>query len=431
MNQDETRCVIEGDSEDRISGLPKNVIDHILEFIPVKDAARTSILSRKWRYIWATFPELVLDNGFRQNFIGKLKSDFTEAVNCILLLHMGDIVKFVLDTKGVFTAKSSYAIIDRWILYVTRNGVKMLTLRTSNDDTYTLPLSIFNCSTLTYLELSNCVFKPPNPFIGFQNLIALHLKGTTFVPATSFCVIKAPLLAKLDLILCRGTQYLNIVSPGLKFLVFRDSHSYLVLDCFMNCKNITLLKLEFNGVVDDRTNDKRSTLEKLLVSSPALEVLRLDSFFVELLSARIVPNLQPSTLSCLWHLHLGVDFSKMCHISYVLQLIKSSPNLRKLHISVHATSDDAEAILKYLDTPSCLEQPLDKLEHVAINCFSSSKAELLFVKLLLSRSPSLLKMCIDQLADIDIDIALELMRFPRASPRAELFYSRYKDNSVI
>lgn len=157
----------------------------------------------------------------------------------------------------------------------------MLTLRTSNDDTYTLPLSIFNCSTLTYLELSNCVFKPPNPFIGFQNLIALHLKGTTFVPATSFCVIKAPLLAKLDLILCRGTQYLNIVSPGLKFLVFRDSHSYLVLDCFMNCKNITLLKLEFNGVVDDRTNDKRSTLEKLLVSSPALEVLRLDSFFVE------------------------------------------------------------------------------------------------------------------------------------------------------
>ncbi|KAH0711359.1 hypothetical protein KY289_007318 [Solanum tuberosum] len=422
MTQDGTRCVIEGDSEDRISGLPRNVIDRILELIPVEDAARTSILSRNWRYIWATFPNLVLDDRFLHNFIGKLQFNFTEAVDCILLLHMGNIVKFVLDTRGVFTANSSYAIIDRWILYVTRNGVKMLTLHISNDDTYTLPSSIFICSTLTYLKLSNCVFRPPNPFLGFQNLITLRLEGSTFVPATSFCVIKAPLLARLDLILCRGTQYLNIVSPGLKFLYIQDSHSYLVLDCFMNCKNIRLLKLEFNRVVDDPTNDKISTLEKLLVSSPALEVLRLDSFFVE--RARIVPNGQPSTLNCLWHLYLDVDFSKMDQISNVLQLIKSSPNLRKLRISVHATSDNAEAILKYLDTPSCLEQPLDKLEHIFINFFKRSKTELLFVKLLLSRTPSLLKMCIDQVADIDVDIALELMRFPRTSPRAELFYSR-------
>ncbi|KAK6775025.1 hypothetical protein RDI58_026026 [Solanum bulbocastanum] len=424
MTQVGTRCVIEGDSEDRISGLPRNVIDRILELIPVQDAARTSILSRNWRYIWATFPELVLDYRFRQNFIGKLRVDFIQVVDCILLLHMGDIVKFVLDTRGVFTANSSYAIIDRWILYVTRNGVKMLTLHISKDDTYNLPSSIFICSTLTYLKLSNCVFRPPNPFLGFQNLITLCLEGSTFVPATSFCVINAPLLARLDLILCRGTQYLNIVSPGLECLYIQDSHSYLVLDCFMNCKNIRQLKLEFNRVVDDPINDKISTLEKLLVSSPALEVLRLDSFFLELLSARIVPNGNFSTLNCLWHLYLGVDFSNMGQIFNVLQLIKSSPNLSKLRISVHATSDNAEAILKFLDTPSCLERPLDKLKHVAINSFSSSKTELLFVKLLLSRTPSLLKMCIDQLADIDVDIALELMRFPRASPRAELFYSR-------
>ncbi|WMV53200.1 hypothetical protein MTR67_046585 [Solanum verrucosum] len=266
-------------------------------------------------------------------------------VDCILLLYMGDIVKFVLDIRGALTAYISYAVIDRWMLYVSRNGVKKLTLRVSNDDTYTLPSSIFNCSTLTHLKLSNCVFKPPDPFLGFQNLVTLHLEGTTFVPATSFCVIKAPLLAELHLILCRGTQYLNIVSPGLEFLFFRDSHSYLMLDCFMNCKNIRLLKLEFNGVVYNPTNDKISTL------------------------------------------------------------------------------DNAEATLKYLDTPSFLERPLHKLEHIAINFFKSSKPELLFVKLLLSRTPSLLKMCIVQFSNIDSDSALELMRFPRASPRAELFYS--------
>ncbi|WMV53802.1 hypothetical protein MTR67_047187 [Solanum verrucosum] len=49
------------DNEDRISYLPRNIIDHIFELLPVEDAARTSILSTKWRYIWATVPNLVLD----------------------------------------------------------------------------------------------------------------------------------------------------------------------------------------------------------------------------------------------------------------------------------------------------------------------------------------------------------------------------------
>lgn len=59
---------------------------------------------------------------------------------------------------------------------------------------------------------TNGVFKPPNSVLGFPNFITLRLEGTTFVPAASFCIIKFPLLANLGLILCRGTQYLNIVS---------------------------------------------------------------------------------------------------------------------------------------------------------------------------------------------------------------------------
>ncbi|XP_060186386.1 uncharacterized protein LOC132615818 [Lycium barbarum] len=118
---------------------------------------------------------------------------------------------------------------------------------------------------------------------------------------------------------------------------------------------------------------KNQTLEKLLVSLPELELLDLDSYFVE----------------------------------------------------VCATGDDAEAVWNYLDTPSCLERPLDKLKQVTIKFFWSSKAELLFVKLLLSRTPPLLSMHIDQCKDIGTDIALELNCFPRASPRAELFYSQH------
>ncbi|KAM3283242.1 F-box/FBD/LRR-repeat protein [Capsicum chacoense] len=228
MTKGGKRVAVKGESKDRISGLPRNVIDRILELLQVHDAARTSILTRMWRYNWASLPNLVLNHRFNRSFKKESHYNFKEVVDDILLLHIGDIVKFVLDTRGA--RMPSHAVIDKWMLYVTRNGVKDLTLRISHNDTYTLPSSVFNCSTLTKLKLFKCVFKPPNPFLGFRSLITLQLEGTTFVPATSYCVIKAPLLVNLSLDLCRGTQYLNIVSPGLESLYVRDSHSYLVLD---------------------------------------------------------------------------------------------------------------------------------------------------------------------------------------------------------
>ncbi|XP_070001788.1 F-box/FBD/LRR-repeat protein At1g13570-like isoform X2 [Nicotiana sylvestris] len=421
MTQDGKRVAVEGDRDDRISGLPRNVIDHILELLPVQDAARTSILSSNWRYIWSTLSNLVLDYDFCRKLIGESESKFKLAVDEILLLRMGNIVKFVLDISGAYL---SCADIDRWVLFVTRNGVKKLTLRISNLNTYTLPLSIFECSTLTSLELTNCVFKPPSSFLGFPNLIALHLEVTTFVPTTSFCVINAPLLRYLSLDMCPGTQYLNIISPVLKSLGVRDSHYYLMLNCFINCKKLRVVKL-LCEVVDNQNHDEKLTLEKLLISLPALEVLYLSSYILEILSADVVPNGLPFTLNFLRHLSLFVAFDHLGQTSYALQLIKNSPSLSKLEIWVLSTTDNDEAVLKYLDTPSCLEQPINKLEHVTIKSFGISKVELRFVKLLLSRTPSLLRMCISQKTDIDVDIALELMRFPRASPRAELSYFRY------
>ncbi|CAK8568313.1 unnamed protein product [Lathyrus sativus] len=38
--------------EDRLSGLPDSLIDHILSFLPTKDAVATSILSKHWKPFW-------------------------------------------------------------------------------------------------------------------------------------------------------------------------------------------------------------------------------------------------------------------------------------------------------------------------------------------------------------------------------------------
>ncbi|RZC59818.1 hypothetical protein C5167_007120 [Papaver somniferum] len=40
------------EAEDRISNLPASLLHHILYFVPTCDAARTSVLSKRWKYIW-------------------------------------------------------------------------------------------------------------------------------------------------------------------------------------------------------------------------------------------------------------------------------------------------------------------------------------------------------------------------------------------
>lgn len=46
-------------SSDKYDNLPQNIIETILCLVPIKDAVRTSILSRSWRYNWVTIPKLV------------------------------------------------------------------------------------------------------------------------------------------------------------------------------------------------------------------------------------------------------------------------------------------------------------------------------------------------------------------------------------
>ncbi|KAL3339230.1 hypothetical protein AABB24_028060 [Solanum stoloniferum] len=100
-------------------------------------------------------------------------------------------------------------------------------------------LLIFNCPILTHLKLFNCNFKLPNSFLGLQTLTVLQLEKITFVPAIEFYTINVPLLVKLTIDLCDGTQYLNIVfSSELKSLVVHESHYNLDLSnsFFKKCK---------------------------------------------------------------------------------------------------------------------------------------------------------------------------------------------------
>ncbi|XP_050234508.1 putative F-box protein At1g47702 isoform X2 [Mercurialis annua] len=45
---------------DMISDLPDHIIDNILICMPIQEAVRTSILSKKWRFKWRYLPKLAV-----------------------------------------------------------------------------------------------------------------------------------------------------------------------------------------------------------------------------------------------------------------------------------------------------------------------------------------------------------------------------------
>ncbi|KAF5757130.1 putative F-box domain, leucine-rich repeat domain superfamily, F-box-like domain superfamily [Helianthus annuus] len=44
--------------DDLLSMLPEEIVSHILSLMPTKYAVRTSVLSKKWRYVWMSVTNL-------------------------------------------------------------------------------------------------------------------------------------------------------------------------------------------------------------------------------------------------------------------------------------------------------------------------------------------------------------------------------------
>lgn len=272
------RLSIGVEGEDRLSEMPGNIIDHILDLMPIKDAAKTSILARKWRYIWCMHPNIVLDKLTCRKFSTNPLLVLDNTINQILLQHIGNIIKFVLDFSQVDLLPLTN--IDMWIRYVIIKGVRDLTLDFSNNNPYKPPTYIYYYQNLTDLTLNNCLFKPLDFIFSYPNLKSLYLKQITFMATPKSLVLKAPVLANLTIMYCWGTESLNIVSPQLSYLFVVESH-YLDLSCFMKCTNLAVVSLSLCKVVENSKQNERSILLKFIFGLPMLEKLYLDTFYLK------------------------------------------------------------------------------------------------------------------------------------------------------
>ncbi|ESW32790.1 hypothetical protein PHAVU_001G017300 [Phaseolus vulgaris] len=407
---------------DRISYLPGHVIDQILSHLSIKEAVRTSVLSSKWRYRWATLPNLVFDGqcvsvAAQDHVI--IKNKLLRTVDHVLLLHSGSINKFKLSHRDLL----GVADIDRWTLHLCRKSVKEFVLEIWKGQRYKIHSCLFCCQSLTHLELFNCWLKPPSTFKGFRNLKSLDLQHVTLAQDVFENLISScPVLERLTLMNFDGFTHLNIDAPNLLFFDIGGKFEDI---SFENTSQLAVVSIGL--YVNFEINQSRfrggsSNLLKFFLHLPHVQRLEVQSYFLKYLAVGVVPVNLPRPCIDLSYLSIRINFNDLKEISAALCLLRSSPNLQELEILARPEEQTVLVTHAYSWEDVYFACPEMHLRNVKIDGISGIKPELDFISFLLLYSPVLERMIVKPVSNIGTELMKELLRFRRVSRQAEIVY---------
>ncbi|KAJ4707179.1 F-box/FBD/LRR-repeat protein [Melia azedarach] len=421
---------------DRISDLPWPILDNILCRLPIQDAVRTSVLSRKWRDKWVNLSKLVFDD----SFLGDKKdvNRLVYAVYHVLLSHCGSI-----DTFKLFTRNRPAFIdsdFDRWIHFLSRNSIKELSLEyvsrelnsyklpsvfSAHEFKYELPSCLFSCQQLTHLHITNVLLEPPDTFHGFRNLV--HLQLDTFVNKTEVLaslVCVCPVLERLVLKIFENLAPFSIQALKLKYLYVAGRLALPIV--LKNCPalvDISLLgdeldisEYQLQGSICHLVDDLSclTNLERLNISSWFLTYLyRWDTDVSEL-------SFTPSSHFKVLQIH-SICLGDLYRTIMIASLFS---NVQELYVSAEDLEQTEDYSVKLEGhRPGC---SFDRLQIVKIQLAHGGEhdLELEFIKFVLALSPKLKRMTIvcSDTFDFKILVMEGLLSFERASAGARIVF---------
>jgi len=221
---------------DGVSSLPNELLCHILSFLTTKEAALTSILSKRWRNLIAFVPNLYIDDTvFLHPEEGK--RDRPEIIQSFM-----DFVDRILALQGNYPIKKcslkcltevDSVRVDAWISNVLARGVTdldlLIILDCESDDNYRLSPKCLQSSTLVSLKIDGGID------IGW-------VAGTVFLPMLKTLSLDSARVDNFDILLLAlpALEELALVdviwkdedvivsSPSLKTLTIYDIY------CFSN-----------------------------------------------------------------------------------------------------------------------------------------------------------------------------------------------------
>ncbi|XP_059657324.1 F-box/FBD/LRR-repeat protein At1g13570-like [Cornus florida] len=165
--------------EDHISGLPDVILVSILSLLTMKEAGRTSLLSKRWRYTWTYITGLNFDSlpikfgiKLREKKVEVERPLYLSWVNHVLKSHNAPIID---EFRVQFDLDETYRLdIDNWVNFAMKKRVKRLELDLSEsirnrdrgnynfpdldgitNHPYSLSLGFTKCNFLTNLLLTD------------------------------------------------------------------------------------------------------------------------------------------------------------------------------------------------------------------------------------------------------------------------------------
>lgn len=413
--------------QDLISDLPQSIIETILIKLPIRDAVKTSILSSRWRYKWATLTQLAFDDKcvILCNDREIVENNLSNFITRCLFLHDGPIHKFSLSTSYL---QSSYDI-DQWLLFVSRKDIKELVLELGEGEWFKAPSSLFSCKNLTHLELVRCELDPPPCFKGFFRLKYLNLQQVLIPPDDIECLIAScPLLESLTLSYFDSLE-LTISAPNLKYLVLEGEFKDISLVNTPLLVFISVAMYMTDDIAEHFEQSSSYNFNKFLGGVPLLEKLIGHIYFTKYLSIGNHEGCIPITYHQLKFIELyQVSFDDMKEVLVVLQLIVNSPNLHELQISASSNSSAATQQAPDLDfwEKRCfIDCTMGRLKTIKMTEVSGVPHEMKLIKFLLEHSPSLETMSItpsSYLTEGRLNMLIDLVSFRRASTQASIIF---------
>ncbi|XP_059661021.1 putative F-box/FBD/LRR-repeat protein At4g03220 [Cornus florida] len=270
-------------SEDRISNLPDVILHHILFLLPIKSIAQTSVLSKRWRYLWSSFPDLdfnTMEPVISSSKKIKINTNGQKRVHSPIAKGM-DFVSQVLGHRDKhsdirilrFRAVVSFSRLNGLIRRAVRHNVQELDVEVSTHDYFNFPRCIIACESLRIFKLKSCYpgFRLPPTIIlksGFQSLHTLSLSLVILYQQRSlldlFTDPSFPLLKKLNLDACFGLKHLHVSCRGLEELTLEN--------CFqLNDLHISGGKMERLRVAS--CFDAYSVSSWIKIDAPRLEIV--------------------------------------------------------------------------------------------------------------------------------------------------------------
>ncbi|CAM0871635.1 unnamed protein product [Alopecurus aequalis] len=209
----------------QIDHLPQEIVEMVVSFLPMKDAARTSVLSSKWRQGWASYPRLTLNSetmlSTRKGKVdcaskveqNKYKTKFIANVHAVMRQHQGFGVEEFLLEFGLGERDAQH--IDNWVALAASMRMKRLVIDLSGlslgckiaPEKYALPLQLLDdtgtIKHLRILQLSYLALKSLGDFRGFVNLTMLELQLVDIAEGDLESLLcKCPALERLALNSC-------------------------------------------------------------------------------------------------------------------------------------------------------------------------------------------------------------------------------------